>query len=288
MSNITRRGMRITAAAAGAGVIAVGAWAITAQARPADAATSPMNSSAVTATTVRLSPMPQGTIAFGKDSKGHIDVTVNAFGLTPGSSHEVRLMKGHRAVATFSTLTANSMGQVKDETLGSDYSGALGSMQVAMLEGNGGDTVALTEIARTASYASTRHAYPLISAETGAKGKSWGTPKGSAVIAYSRTAKMIMVTVNASGFAPGMHAAHIHLGSCDAQGPVLDTLADFNANAKGQIVKETRMITDVTAVPPATGWYLNLHQGNSSNIMSNGRPTINFRPLACANIVSKG
>jgi Cu/Zn superoxide dismutase len=288
MSNITQRGLRITAAAAGAGVIAVGVWATTAHARPADAATSPMNSGAATSTTVKLSPMPQGTIAFGKDSKGHVDVMVNAFGLTPGSSHEVRLMKGNRTVATFSTLTANSMGQVKDERLDSGYSGALGSMTVAMLEGNGGDTVALSEIARTASYASTKHTYPLISVETGAKGKSWGTPKGSAVIAYNKTAKTVSVTVSASGFAPGMHAAHIHLGSCFAQGPVLDTLADFSANAKGQIMKETRVITDVTAAPPATGWYLNLHEGDSSNIMSNGRPTINFRPLLCADIVSKG
>ena len=32
------------------------------------------------------------------------------------------------------------------------------------------------------------------------------------------------------------------------------------------------------------GWYLNLHQGNSNNILSNGQPTINFRPLLCANI----
>jgi Cu/Zn superoxide dismutase len=157
-----------------------------------------------------------------------------------------------------------------------------------MLEGNGSAPVALAEIARTASYAGAKHAYQLVPVETGAKGESWGTPKGSAVIAYNRTAKTISVMVNASGFTPGAHAAHIHLGSCAAQGPVLQALADFTANAKGQIVKETRMITDVTTAPPATGWYLNLHEGNSSNIMSNGRPTINFRPLACANIVSKG
>jgi hypothetical protein len=33
------------------------------------------------------------------------------------------------------------------------------------------------------------------------------------------------------------------------------------------------------------GWYLNLHQGNSSNILSrSGQPTIYFRPLKCASI----
>lgn len=30
--------------------------------------------------------------------------------------------------------------------------------------------------------------------------------------------------------------------------------------------------------------YLNIHQGNSNNILSNGQPTIYFRPLLCANI----
>ncbi len=35
---------------------------------------------------------------------------------------------------------------------------------------------------------------------------------------------------------------------------------------------------------PATGtWYLNLHLGTSGNIVANGAPTLNFRPLLCAN-----
>jgi hypothetical protein len=287
MSKISRRGLRVTAAAAGAGVIAAAAWATTGHARPAEAATSPVSSSAVTSTLVQLSPMPQGTLTFGRDSKRHVDVTVNVFGLTPGSSHQVRLMKGHRTVATFSPLTANSTGQAK-EMLGSDYSGTTESMQVAILEGHGSDPVALSEIARTGKYASTKHTYRLTPVEMGAKGKNWGTPKGSAVIAYNRTARTIAVTVNASGFEPGKHAAHIQLGSCAAQGAMERTLIDFTANAKGQIVKQTRMITGVTAAPPATGWYVSLHEGNSSNILSNGRPTINFRPLLCGNIVTKG
>jgi hypothetical protein len=30
--------------------------------------------------------------------------------------------------------------------------------------------------------------------------------------------------------------------------------------------------------------YLNIHQGNSRDILRNGQPTIFFRPLLCANI----
>ena len=35
---------------------------------------------------------------------------------------------------------------------------------------------------------------------------------------------------------------------------------------------------------PAHGWYLNIHQGSSATILSNGQPTIFFRPLLCADI----
>ncbi len=63
---------------------------------------------------------------------------------------------------------------------------------------------------------------------------------------------------------------------------------DFTANADGRIVNETRTVTGVTTPLPASGWYLNLHQGNSNNILANGNPTINFRPLLCGNIVPQG
>ena len=60
---------------------------------------------------------------------------------------------------------------------------------------------------------------------------------------------------------------------------------DFTANSHGVISNETRAVTGITAVELSGGWYLNLHQGNSSNILSSsGQPTINFRRLLCANI----
>ena len=91
------------------------------------------------------------------------------------------------------------------------------------------------------------------------------------------------VTVNASGLTPGMHAAHIHFGSCQNQGPVVYMLMDLSANSAGKIVNETRVLTGVTSAIPVNGWYLNIHQGNSNNILKNGVPTILFRPVLCAN-----
>ena len=61
-------------------------------------------------------------------------------------------------------------------------------------------------------------------------------------------------------------------------------LMDFTANSAGQILNQTRTVTGVTSGIPATGWYLNLHQGTSNNILRNGQPSIFFRPLLCQNI----
>jgi hypothetical protein len=65
---------------------------------------------------------------------------------------------------------------------------------------------------------------------------------------------------------------------------VTGCLASFTADSHGRIVTEARTVTGVSAPLPATGWYLNLHQGNSSNILANGQPTASFRPLLCAGL----
>jgi Cu/Zn superoxide dismutase len=288
MSKISRRGLRITAAAAGAGVIAAAALAATAHAGPADAATSTPRQAAL-ASRVQLAPMPQGTVTFGRNGRGAVDVTVNASGLTPGSSHKVELVDEHgRVITTFRPLTADSAGRARDETLDSGYLGALGAWRVVIRCGTTGSAVSDERIARTSNYVGGLRSYQLIPVEAGPDGRSYGTPRGSAVIAFNRDAQTISVTVNASGFTPGQHAAHIHVGSCALQGPVQYMVPDFTANDKGQIVNQTRVVTNVTAPLIGKDWYFNLHQGNKGNILDHGRPTINFRPLLCGDIVPQG
>ena len=89
--------------------------------------------------------------------------------------------------------------------------------------------------------------------------------------------------MHATGLSPGIHAAHVHQGSCWKQGPVLYMLKDLHAGRHGRM-NAVRVFTHVTTPIPARGWYLNIHQGNSRNILSNGQPTIFFRPLLCADI----
>jgi Cu/Zn superoxide dismutase len=240
-------------------------------------------------TRVRLAPMPQGTAAFSWDSNGAVDVTLDASGLTPGSSHTVELVNGNgQVVTTFGPLTANSAGQAQGETLHSGYQGTLGSWRVVVLGGTAGDQVSAEPIARTGKYHSGQDTYQLTAVEAGADGHGYGTPQGSAVVSYDPSAQTISVTVNASGLTPGAHAAHIHVGSCASQGPVQYMLMDFTANADGQIANQTRVVSHVVTPLPASGWYLNLHQGNGGDIVANGSPTINFRPLLCGDIVTQG
>jgi hypothetical protein len=70
--------------------------------------------------------------------------------------------------------------------------------------------------------------------------------------------------VTASGLTPGKHAAHVHIGSCQSQGPVQYMLMDLTANSKGQIASETRVITNVTTPIPPSGWYLNLTRATAT------------------------
>ena len=231
-----------------------------------------------------LAPMPAGQLVLGP---GHAHL--GGYGLTPGSDHEVALAFLGFEVPV-GTLTASTGGSVSWSPSLSTIAAALAqngirtNSQAASASGvhllilNDGSldspviaqTPALTGIG----------AYPVHAVEPG----SGTITSGSATIVYNPRSATIAVTVNATGLTPGAHAAHIHAGSCQQQGAVVHMLTDFTANSSGAIVNETRTVTGVTAVKLSGGWYLNLHQGNHTNILSNGEPTIGFRPLLCANI----
>jgi CHRD domain len=235
-----------------------------------------------------LKPMPAGTVTFGQDSAGHLTAQLNTSGLTPGSSHTVELWgpDGSSPLTQFSTLTASSVG-TGDATLDSAYMGSIpDGSRLVILNGSQGGSVADEPIAETSRISGdvSGPLFTLHAVEVDPDGTSHGTPEGRATIVYDPSAQTLTVTVDASGLTPGAHAAHIHLGSCASQGPVQFMLMDLVANSRGKIVNETRVISDVTTPIPASGWYLNIHQGDSNTILQNGQPTISFRPLLCSDI----
>ena len=217
---------------------------------------------------VNLSPMPAGTVGISNGA-----LQVNAWGLTPGSAHVVALLKNGQ-LTVLGSLTADGTGDVNDAAFSA---GSIpGGSRVVVLDGDRTTSV----IAETKKVDGGGQ-YRLHAVEAGFP---QGSLQGHATLTYDPAAQTITVTLTASGLAPGAHAAHIHVGSCQSQGGVAYMLMDFNADANGNIDHQTRTVTGVTAVELTGGWYLNLHQGNSNNILSNGQPTINFRPLLCANI----
>jgi hypothetical protein len=238
-----------------------------------------------------LHAMPSGSVRFGRARRGRLVVHVLMYGLTPGSSHYVDLVgPSGRRVARFSTLRANSVGQA-DETLGATFRGRVSrATRLVIRMGARGGRVSRLPIAQTrplgsAHFPRTRR---LRSVEVSASGVHYGTPHGRATIGYNSKRQTLTVTVSASGLTPGPHAAHIHLGSCQRQGPVKYMLRDLIANRRGDIVRAVRVFTRITAPVPASGWYLNVHQGNSGDILRGGQPTVYFRPLICANIRGSG
>jgi CHRD domain len=276
--------IRLRAAAGASGVLA--AVAALTLASPAGAtASSAAARHPSAAIALHLRAMPRGTVTFGR-RRGLLTVRAVMSGLTPGSSHAVTLQVPGRARAVqFSTLTASSVGQA-NSTLHSNFAGHLvrGSRLVVRM-GTASTALAREPIAVTGRLSHPyRGAHRLTAVEVNRRGFSFGTPTGHASISYQARRRTLTVTVSASGVTPGPHAAHIHLGSCLSQGPVKYMLRDLVANRHGRIVHAVRVFTNVTAPIPATGWYLNIHQGNSGNIMRNGQPTIFFRPLLCADI----
>ena len=230
--------------------------------------------------------MPPGTISFGRRNHGRLTVRVRMFGLTPGSAHHVDLVTpGHSQTIRFSTLTASSAGQANG-LLRSSFAGVVprGSRLVVRMGAQGGpvssEPIAVT---RRLSHPG-RGPHRLVPVEVSPGGVSYGTPHGRATISYDAKRQTLTVAVSASGITPGPHAAHIHLGSCQSQGAVRYMLKDLVASRRGRIIRAVRVFTHVTSPIPARGWYLNIHQGNSGDILSNGQPTIYFRPLICANI----
>lgn len=268
--------------AAGAVSAALAGAAILPVAGPAGA--SPRGADSTQTVNLTLQAMPHGTVTFHRGRDGLLARFV-MYGLTPGSSHAVILLvPGIAGVFDVGPLTANNAGDA-DKLLVTGYKGPLkpGSSLV-IRAGTERTPVAFAPIAETAPMPNPRTStYRLIPVGF-RSGLSKTTPKGRATLSYDNVKQTLTVTVNASGLTPGPHAAHIHLGTCERQGQVWYMLKDLVANSQGRVTNAVQVFTKVTSPIPASGWYLNIHQGNSENILIKGNPTIYFRPLLCANI----
>ncbi len=88
------------------------------------------------------------------------------------------------------------------------------------------------------------------------------TPTGTANLHADAHGHVLTVTISLTGLAPNStHPAHIHAGnSCASNGAILYPLKNVVANARGE-ASVTSVVHLSKAGIPATGWYINVHNG---------------------------
>lgn len=103
-------------------------------------------------------------------------------------------------------------------------------------------------------------------------------PMGTALLDWTPTTKTLAVQLTLSGLAPSStHPAHIHAGSCANQGKVIYPLSNIVADAQGNATVTTNIANIANGIP-ASGWYINVHNGPGLSA------TDQFQPIACGDI----
>jgi hypothetical protein len=241
---------------------------------------------------VPLTSQPSGTVSLSWDPQTkNVTAKLQMSGFTPGSSHAMHIHQGScdaqgNVVVPFPDVTADDKGAINTTVTSSQPTasglapGTLLNIHLAPAAQLGGPTslgytpTSCADITPAASTTLTMAPLP----QTGQH------PQGSATVTYDPAKKTLSVAATARGLVPGSdHAVHIHLGSCDAQGAVKYPLNDLVASPDGNADAST-VIQNVDQAPPASGWYVNVHLGSSSQIDQNGQPTLYFQPIICGDI----
>jgi hypothetical protein len=246
---------------------------------------------------VQLSAAPTGTVTLSWDPNSkHITAAVDMHGFTPSSSHAMHIHPGSCANQTqppsvpFPDLSADPAGAARQSVVSGPVpagipNGSYVNIHLAPSAQLGSPTdVSFTPIACADIPSGTPAAGP-VTLTTHAPPRNGQTPAGTAELAYHNGDHTLRVEVKATGLPPNTaHAVHIHSGTCAAQGPVLYPVPDLKADSSGN-GSVTATISSVTTAPPPTGWYVNVHFGPMSQILTGaGQPTLLFAPILCGNV----
>ena len=236
-----------------------------------------------------LAAQPSSMVALDWDPQTkNVRAKLAMTGFTPGSSHALHIHQGSCAapqgdvLVPFPDVAADDVGAI-DTTVTSSQPAPDGLAAGTLLN------IHLAPAAQLGNPGSLGHSLvsctdidPAATSLNMAPPPQPGQhPQGSAKLTYDPAHKTLAVDVTASGLVAGSeHAEHIHVGSCDFQGPVEYPLNDLVASPAGT-AEATTVIQNVDQAPPASPWYLNVHLGSSSQIEENGQPTLYFQPIIC-------
>jgi CHRD domain len=251
--------------------------------------------------TVALNHVPHGEARLAYDAASRsMTVTVHLFGLAPNSSHPAHIhagscMKQGPVVYPLNSLIADAKGVADATTKVSNvkeggipngawyvnvHNGPLLSPTDEFLPIVCGDVATSGTFAGTASAGATSSSVTVPLTSGPPPPSKPGSPDEAA--AGRATLRIVdgalQVVLDLTELAPlGSHAAHIHLGSCEAQGPVFKPLNSVTADANGHATSTTT-IPGITSIPSKV-WYINVHR--TVNI---GAGQADFDPILCGNI----
>jgi hypothetical protein len=103
-------------------------------------------------------------------------------------------------------------------------------------------------------------------------------PNGTADLSWDPSNHTLTVKLSLVGLAPkSIHPAHIHTGSCSNQGAVVHPLQNVVADEHGT-ASVTSTIPNLMQGIPASGWYVNVHNGPGLSTADQ------FLPIVCGDV----
>jgi CHRD domain len=103
-------------------------------------------------------------------------------------------------------------------------------------------------------------------------------PHGTADLSWDPSSHTLTVKLSLVGLAPkSIHPAHIHTGSCSNQGAVVHPLQNVGADDHG-MATVTSTVPNVMQGIPASGWYVNVHNGPGLSMADQ------FLPIVCGDV----
>jgi Cu/Zn superoxide dismutase len=245
------------------------------------------STSASSGATATLTHMPRGSVTVSWNPATHtVLVTGRMTGLAPNSIHPMHIHKGSCAnqggvVHPLPDLKADANG---DATIKAAVPGVKEGIPAAgwYLNVHTGPTLAPANQFRPIACVDLKNASPvmtkvqrIVTAFAPLPGPG-NNVTGTATLSFNASAKTLTVHLVLSGLDPNStHAAHVHRGTCDSQGPVAFPLKNVTGDSSGS----ADVTTTIQSVTPTTEpLYVNVH--NTADLSTQ----IGFTPIACGDV----
>jgi hypothetical protein len=227
---------------------------------------------------VKLVHMPAGTATVSEDAaKKALTVAVSVRGLAPGTKHiegigKGSCTKGQGLLYPLKVLTADAHGVASATTVVPNVAAVPSPAFVHVHTGptmaTKGGGLACAEVSGSGT---------LTLGPDSTDGGSGNDVTGTATLTEDAKAKTLKVKVSVDGLQPNSsHPNHIHLGSCESQGPVAYALDTLTADSSGH-AEATTTLPNVSSIDFGA-WYVNVHQGPGLTTQEQ------FAPIACGDV----